>query len=130
MKQTLSAPMIEPLLALGRAGKEAIKNDVELLGWLAEMKSRLSVYDADAWQELCGELPRDVHVLLFRGLVYADILSWGGEASTPVNPVFSRLNTRCWPDTVYAQIRWAIDVCEYHEFDAGNYLFAGTLNNR
>lgn len=130
MKKKLPAHMIDPLLSLGSAGKETLKNDIELIGWLAEMKSSLSEYDADAWQELCETLPRDVHVLLFRGLVYADILSWGGGANTPVNPVFSTLNTRCWPDTVYALIRWAVDVCEYHEFDASKYLFSGMLDNR
>jgi len=130
MTQKLPAHIIEPLLSLGRQGKETIKNDLELIDWLAEKKSSLSEYDADAWQELCEDLPRDVHVLLFRGLLYADILSSGGNSSTPVNPVFAKLNTRCWPDTVYALVRWAIDVCEYHEFDAGNYLFAGMLGDR
>jgi hypothetical protein len=130
MKRELPVHLVEPLLSLGRAGKEVIHSDLELIGWLAEMKGSLGSYDADAWQELCGDLSRDEHVLLFRGLVYADILSWGGRADTPVNPVFAKLNTRCWPDTVYALIRWAVDVCAYHQFDAGNYPFAGMLDNR
>jgi len=130
MVRTIPAELVDPLVSLGRCGKETIAGDAELAAWLAEVKNDIGSYDEAAWQELCGELPRDVQVLLFRGLVYADILSWGARPDTPVNPVFAWLNTRCWPDTVYALIRWASDVCQHHQFDPGHYLFAGMLQDR
>jgi len=129
MEQEIPIDLIERLLSLGRENKENLKNEDELIDLLKSSKKYAGGHNHENWQTACEALSRENHILLFKGLVYADILAWGASSSTPANPVFAKLNPRCWPDTVYSLIRWAINVCEYHQFDPGDYEFVRTLGD-
>jgi hypothetical protein len=130
MEHEIPTNLIETLLSLGTEAKEKIKQEGELIDFLKGFEKYCRDSGHDDWQTACDSLSRESHVLLFRGLVYADILAWGPNPVTPVNVVFSKLNTRCWPDTVFSLIRWAVNVCEYHKFDTRDYAFARMLENR
>jgi len=129
MEQAIPDKLIETLLTLGRAATDRIKDEADIIAFLQDQKQACHAYDAADWQAICADLSRDNHMLLFRGLVYADIVAWEPGARSPVNHVFAKLNTRCWPDTVFSLIRWAINVCDYHQVDIAPYAFAGMLEN-
>jgi hypothetical protein len=130
MGREIPTQLIETLMNLGRENKETVKSNDQLVDASGSLKESNGEYGIASWEEACASLSRDEHILLFRGLIYADILTWGQSLAAPVNAVFSQLNKRCWPDTVYQVIGWAMNACEYHEFDTGQYLFAGMLANR
>lgn len=130
MGQEIPDKLIEKLLALGRQEKEWIKDEVDIIDFLKDQQQACHDFDSDSWQAICASLSRDNHILLFKGVVYADILAWEPGSLSPVNHVFAKLNTRFWPDTVFSLIRWALTVCDYHKVEIGHYAFAGMLDNR
>ena len=130
MWKEIPVDLIETLMDLGLEDKQSAQHKDELIAFLKSAEGIAVKYTPEDWQNLCDTLSRESHTQLFRGLVFAGIFAWGPCAAAPVNAVFSRLNKRCWPDTVYSLIRWAIDVCEYHSFDPDAYGFALMLQNR
>jgi len=130
MANEVPVDLIETLMSLGFEDKQSAQHQDELIASLKSAEAIVGKYAPEDWQDLCDSLSRESHARLFRGLVFAGIFAWGSCAAVPVNAVFSRLNKRCWPDTVYSLIRWAIDVCEYHNFDPGDYDFGHMTQNR
>ena len=130
MRKKIPTELIETLMDLGLTDKQTAQHKDELIVSLKNAEGIVGEYTPEDWQSLCETLSRESHVDLFRGLIFASIFAWGPHAVTPVNAVFSALNKRCWPDTVYSLIRWATDVCEYHRFDPEEYGFALMLQNR
>lgn len=130
MANEVPVDLIETLMSLGSEDKHSAQHQDELIASLQSAKASVGKYAPEDWQNSCDALSRESHARLFRGLVFAGILAWGSSAAVPVNAVFARLNKRCWPDTVYSLIRWAIDVCEYHDFDPRDYDFGHMLQNR
>ena len=130
MANEVPVDLIETLMSLGFEDKQSAQHQDELIASLKSAEAIVDKYTPEDWQNLCDTLSRESHIQLFRGLVLAGIFAWGPCATAPVKTVFSGLNKRCWPDTVYSLIRWAIDVCEYHSFDPDAYGFALMLQNR
>lgn len=130
MRKEIPADLIEKLIDLGLADKQTAQYKDELIASLKSVEINVGEYAPEDWQNSCETLSRESHAHLFRGLVFAGIVAWGPGAVVPVNAVFSTLNKRCWPDTVYSLVRWAMDVCEYHKFSTENYVFSKMLQNR
>ena len=130
MWQEIPVDLIETLMDFGLEDKQSAQHKDELIASLKSAAGAVGKYTSEDWQNLCDTLSRESHTQLFRGLVFAGIFAWGPCATLPVRAVFSGLNKRCWPDTVYSLIRWAIDVCEAHNFDPEEYGFALMLQNR
>lgn len=122
--------LIDTLLSLGSHDKEQVRQDPDLIARLADARNPAGGFGPEQWQAACETLSRDNQILLFRGLVYADILAGEATPDTAVNIVFAKLNTRCWPDTVFGLIGWAMKACEYHQLDTANYAFARMLKER
>ena len=123
MEREIPIDVIDMLLNLGREDKEDIKQNDEVINALKSLAEYSSKYGLEDWQMAAEGLPRESQIILFKGLVYADILAWGPNAATPVNHVFSKLSKSCWPDTVYQLIWWANNVCDYHQYDTNDYSF-------
>jgi hypothetical protein len=130
MSKEIPVDLIETLMDFGLEDKQSAQHKDELIASLKSAAGVVGKYTSEDWQNLCDTLSRESHTQLFRGLVFAGIFAWGPSATAPVRAVFSGLNKRCWPDTVYSLIRWAIDVCEAHNFDPEEYGFALMLQNR
>lgn len=130
MLKEIQADLVEALMDLGLADKQTAQHKDELIASLKNVEGIVGEYAPEDWQNLCDTLSRESHVDLFRGLIFASIFAWGSHAVAPVNAVFSVLNKRCWPDTVYSLIRWAMDVCDYYSFSTENYVFSNMLQSR
>ncbi len=118
------------MLSLGLEGKERVNSRKDVIETLQGFQEYGSTDRTEDWQTACESLSREEQVRLFKGLLYADIVAWGGASTSPVNTVFARLNKSCWPDTVYGLIGWAKNVCSDHHHAIENYAFANMLENR
>lgn len=130
MSKEIPAELIDALLTLGCEDKLSVQNKVELIASVKKAESIIGSYAPEDWQGLCETFSRDHCVCLFRGVVFGAVLAWGPSLTVPVNAVFSAVNRRCWPDTVYGLIQWAKDICEFHKFNPEGYVFAEMLQNQ